>query len=66
MPPVAAAAPIVYVRDDVEEVLTRAQESIEWRLKLNSVVTAAFVYTAFVLTLPPLLYFLAGGGSGKP
>ena len=50
---------IVYVREDLERALDRTEQNMEWKMKINSIVTAAFMYTAFALTIP-LIYYLYG------
>lgn len=52
------------VREEVAEALRNAQQNLEWRLKVNSIVSAAFLYTAVVLTLPVVLYFFGGAAGG--
>ncbi|OQV24372.1 putative Coiled-coil domain-containing protein 51 [Hypsibius exemplaris] len=50
---------IVYVKEDLERALGRTEQNMEWKMKINSIVTAAFMYTAFALTVP-LIYYLYG------
>lgn len=81
----AGGEAIVYVREDLERALDKTEQNMEWKMKINSIVTvseleysykkkikvtihphtsnvllqAAFMYTAFALTVP-LIYYLYG------
>lgn len=50
---------IIYVKNDLEEALVRTEQNMEWKMKINSIVTAAFLYTAFALSVP-VVYYLFG------
>ncbi|XP_055338034.1 mitochondrial potassium channel-like [Paramacrobiotus metropolitanus] len=55
----SSAEAIVYVKNDLAEALERTEQSMEWKMKINSIVTAAFLYTAFALSVP-VIYYLFG------
>ena len=52
---------VIYVKDDLEKALSQSEQNMEWKMKINSIVIAAFAYTAFALTLPVLYYFFGPG-----
>ncbi|GAU93549.1 hypothetical protein RvY_05475 [Ramazzottius varieornatus] len=48
---------VIYVKEDLRQALHESEQNMEWKMKINSIVVAAFAYTAFALTLPVLYYF---------
>ncbi|XP_050411892.1 mitochondrial potassium channel [Patella vulgata] len=52
---------IVYVGPEIESMLKRTEDNLEWKIKLNSLATATVIYGALALTIPVLLSIFNGG-----
>ncbi|KAK6175411.1 hypothetical protein SNE40_013880 [Patella caerulea] len=52
---------IVYVGPEIESMLKRTEDNLEWKIKLNSLATATVIYGALALTIPVLLSIFKGG-----
>lgn len=48
---------IIYIGPEIEQLLEKTESNLEWKIKMNGIWTAAFLYGAFAITLP-LLYAL--------
>ncbi|CAH1782609.1 unnamed protein product, partial [Owenia fusiformis] len=52
---------VIYIGPEVEGLLKNTESNLEWKMKMNSLWTATFLYGAFALTLPVLYQIFKGG-----
>ncbi|XP_067133843.1 mitochondrial potassium channel-like [Centruroides vittatus] len=52
--------PAIYVGNDVERLLKDAEKNLEFKMKINSLATVAFIYGAFAITLPIIFQYFKG------
>ncbi|CAN8018091.1 unnamed protein product [Ixodes persulcatus] len=50
----------VYIGEDVRDIVADSQHQLEWKMKINSLATVAFVYGALAVTVPLLAAFFKG------
>lgn len=55
--------PVVYIGPEIENLLTQTEANIEWKMKMNAIVTTAVVYGAFAASLAFLYNVLKGGSA---
>ncbi|XP_067683056.1 mitochondrial potassium channel-like [Haliotis asinina] len=53
-------ASVVYVGPEVKTLLQTTEDNLEWKMKMNSLATATFIYGALALTIPIILSFFKG------
>lgn len=51
---------VVYVGPELQPMLDRTEQNLEWKMKINSLATVASLYALFAITFP-ILYSLFGG-----
>ena len=54
---------VVYVGPDMEDMLQRTEDNLEWKMKMNALASATLIYGALALTLPVIMSFFSRGGS---
>lgn len=52
---------VVYVGPELQPMLDRTEQNLEWKMKINSLATVVSIYALFAITVP-ILYSLFGGG----
>lgn len=50
----------VYIGEDVRDIVADSQRQLEWKMKINSLATVAFVYGALAVTVPLVAAFFKG------
>lgn len=55
--------PVVYIGPEIENLLTQTEANIEWKMKINAIMTTAVVYGAFAASLAFLYNVLKGGSA---
>lgn len=52
--------PAIYIGNDIERLLKDAEKNLEFKMKINSLATVAFIYGAFAVTLPIVVQYFKG------
>ncbi|XP_013382217.1 coiled-coil domain-containing protein 51 [Lingula anatina] len=53
---------IVYVGPHMEEIMLYTEKNLEWKMKINSIVTVTMVYAGLAIAVPILYAIFKGGG----
>ncbi|XP_041347045.1 mitochondrial potassium channel-like [Gigantopelta aegis] len=54
---------VVYVGPDMQDMLQKTEDNLEWKIKMNALASATLVYGALALTIPLIMSFFSKGGS---